>query len=156
MKIFSQTPDSENRPLAMRRILLYDKKNPPQGKNPLRLRGAAMKKRIQKNKPGWDWRGAVTPAVRWAFLCCFAAGFFAHLFAFTNIIPNSDGISRVSDPQQMTVSGRWFLHYATMWNGYIQAPAVIGFFSLLFLSLSAATVMRDSDRVSLCSSMNMI
>ena len=101
-----------------------------------------MKKRIQKNKPGWDWRGAVTPAVRWAFLCCFAAGFFAHLFAITNIIPNSDGISRVSDPQQMTVSGRWFLHYATMWNGYIQAPAVIGFFSLLFLSLSAALTVQ--------------
>ena len=68
---------------------------------------------------------------------CFAAGFFAHLFAFTNIIPNADGISRVYDTQQMTISGRWFLHYASAWNGYIQAPAVIGFFSLLFLALAA-------------------
>ena len=68
---------------------------------------------------------------------CFFAGFFAHLFAFTNIIPNADGVSRVFDYQQMTISGRWFLHYASAWNGYLQAPAVIGFFSLLFLALAA-------------------
>ena len=68
---------------------------------------------------------------------CFFAGFFAHLFAFTNIIPNADGISRVFDEQQMTISGRWFLHYASAWNGYLQAPALIGFFSLLFLALAA-------------------
>ncbi len=84
------------------------------------------------------WWKRVPDSMKIAFVCCFAAGFFAHVFAFTNIIPNSDGVSRVSDAQQMTVSGRWFLHYATAWNGYIQAPAVIGFFSLLFLSLSAA------------------
>lgn len=85
--------------------------------------------------PGWWSR--IRPAVRAAMLCCFAAGFLAHIFAFTNIIPNSDGISRVNDLQQMTVSGRWFLHYASAWNGYVQAPAVIGFFSLLFLSLAS-------------------
>ena len=68
---------------------------------------------------------------------CFFAGFFAHLFAFTNVIPNADGISRVFDEQQMTISGRWFLHYASAWNGYLQAPALIGFFSLLFLALAA-------------------
>ena len=81
---------------------------------------------------------ALPRAVRAAFVCCFAAGFLTHLFAITNLIPNSDGVSRVFDPQQMTVSGRWFLHYATMWNGYLQAPALIGFFTLLFLSLAAA------------------
>ena len=82
------------------------------------------------------WK-AVPSAVRAAFVGCFAAGFLAHIFAFTNIIPNSDGVSRVFDAQQMTISGRWFLHYASMWNGFVQAPAVIGFFSLLFLSLAA-------------------
>lgn len=85
------------------------------------------------------WK-ALPPAVRAAFVCCFAAGFLAHLFAFTNLIPNSDGLSRVFDAQQMTISGRWFLHYASMWNGFVQAPAVIGFFALLFLSLAAGLV----------------
>lgn len=68
---------------------------------------------------------------------CFVAGFFAHIFAFTNIIPNSDGVSRVFDAQQMTISGRWFLHYASVFHAYFQAPAVIGFWALLFLSLAA-------------------
>ena len=81
---------------------------------------------------------ALSPAVKAAFICCVIAGFAAHIFAFTNIIPNSDGISRVADPQQMTVSGRWFLHYATAWNGFVQMPAVIGAFSVLFAAISSA------------------
>ena len=77
-------------------------------------------------------------AQRAAFLACFVSGYLVHLFAFTNIIPNSDGLSRVFDPQQMTVSGRWFLHFASYFNGFTQMPAVIGLFSVLFLALAAA------------------
>ena len=83
------------------------------------------------------WRSRLSGSVLAAAVSCFFAGFFAHIFAITNILPNSDGISRVFDAQQMTVSGRWFLHYASAWNGYVQAPAVIGFFALLFLALAA-------------------
>lgn len=83
---------------------------------------------------------AIPRAVKAAFLCCFVAGFLIHIFAFTNIIPNSDGLSRVADAQQMTVSGRWFLHYASAFNGFVQMPAVIGFFSVFFMSLAAALV----------------
>ena len=79
------------------------------------------------------------PATAWAaFLSCFLSGYLIHLFAFTNLIPNSDGLSRVFDPQQMTVSGRWFLHYASALNGFTQMPALIGFLSMVFLSLAAA------------------
>ena len=79
------------------------------------------------------------PATAWAaFLSCFLSGYLIHLFAFTNLIPNSDGLSRVFDPQQMTVSGRWFLHFASYFNGFTQMPAVIGLFSVLFLALAAA------------------
>ena len=81
---------------------------------------------------------ALPRAVLSAFVCCFLAGYLVHLFAFTNILPNADGISRISDPQQMTISGRWFLHYATAWNGFLQAPALIGFLSVLFLALASA------------------
>ena len=79
-------------------------------------------------------------AQRAGFLACFLSGNLVHLFAFTNIIPNSDGLSRVFDPQQMTVSGRWFLHYASFLNDFTQMPALIGFFSMLFLSLAAAGI----------------
>ena len=80
----------------------------------------------------------IGPNRRFAFFGCFLAGYLGHLYAFTNLIPNSDGLSRVFDLQQMTVSGRWFLHYASALNDFTQMPALIGFLSVLFLSLAAA------------------
>ena len=56
-----------------------------------------MKQRTAFSAAGF-WKG-LPAAVRAAVLCCFGAGMIAHLFAFTNIIPNSDGISRVYDAQ---------------------------------------------------------
>ena len=61
------------------------------------------------------WR-RIAPARRAAFFGCLTTGLLVHLYAFTNLIPNSDGLSRVYDLQQMTVSGRWFLHYASALN----------------------------------------
>lgn len=75
---------------------------------------------------------------RAAFFSCTVTGLLVHLYAFTNLVPNSDGLSRVYDLQQMTVSGRWFLHYASALNNFTQMPMVIGLLSLLFLGLAAA------------------
>ena len=80
----------------------------------------------------------LSPGQRTAFFSCLVTGLLVHLYAFTNLIPNSDGLSRVFDLQQMTVSGRWFLHYASSLNNFTQMPAVIGFLSLLLLALAAA------------------
>lgn len=80
----------------------------------------------------------ISPQQKAAFFGCFLSGYLVHLYVFTNIIPNSDGLSRIFDPQQMTVSGRWFLHFASYFNGFTQMPAVIGLFSVLFLALAAA------------------
>lgn len=82
----------------------------------------------------------VSPAQRTAFFSCFITGYLVHLFAFTNMIPNSDGLSRVFDPQQMTIAGRWFLHYTTLPNICTEMPAAIAFLSMLFLGLAAALV----------------
>ena len=82
----------------------------------------------------------ISPAQRTAFFSCLITGYLVHLYAFTNTIPNSDGLSRVFDPQQMTIAGRWFLHYVTLPNDCTQMPAAIGFLSLLFLGLAAALV----------------
>ena len=80
----------------------------------------------------------ISPPQKAAFFGCLLSGYLVHLYVFTNIIPNSDGLSRIFDPQQMTVSGRWFLHFASYFNGFTQMPAVIGLFSVLFLALAAA------------------
>lgn len=76
------------------------------------------------------------------FLSIFIAGILAHLFIFTNIIPNFDGISRVYEEQQMTLAGRWSLHYATVLNWCTQMPMVIGIISNFFLALSGVLIVR--------------
>ena len=91
----------------------------------------------QQGRRLWD---RVSAAQKAAFFSCVITGYLVHLYAFTNLIPNSDGLSRVFDTQQMTVSGRWFLHYASALNNFTQMPAVIGLLSLLFLGLAAAFV----------------
>ena len=82
------------------------------------------------------WRRIPSPQ-KAAFFSCLVTGYLVHLYAFTNLIPNSDGLSRVFDTQQMTISGRWFLHYASALNNFTQMPAAIGLLSLLFLALAA-------------------
>lgn len=93
----------------------------------------------EHSKPLPLWQRLSAPS-RSAFLSSVILGFMVHLFAFSNIIPNSDGLSRIFDEQQMTVSGRWFLHFASMLHGYIQAPGLIGALSLLFLAAAAALI----------------
>ena len=83
------------------------------------------------------WRRVGAPE-KAAFFSCLLAGYLVHLYAFTNDIPNSDGLDRVYDTQQMTISGRWLLHFASALNEYTQMPAAIGLLSLLLLALAAA------------------
>ncbi len=80
----------------------------------------------------------VPAACRTAFFTTVILGYAVHLYAFTNLIPNADGIDRIYDPQQMTMSGRWFLHYLTMLTGGTEAPALIGLLTVLLLGLTAA------------------
>ena len=84
------------------------------------------------------WETKLAPAQRTAFFSCLFTGLLVHLYAFTNLLPNSDGLSRMYDLQQMTISGRWFLHYASALNGFTQMPMAIGLLSLVLLALAAA------------------
>ena len=88
----------------------------------------------------WDRVKRCSPGVLAAFVAAFVFGYVIHLYAFTNTIPNPDGLSRIYDTQQMTISGRWFLHYASYFHGFVQSPALIGFLSVLFLAMAAAVV----------------
>jgi len=90
-------------------------------------------------RAGALWRNIPAPS-KAAFFSCLTAGYLIHLYAFTNLIPNSDGLSRVYDLQQMTVSGRWFLHFASALTGFTQMPAAAGLLSLALLSLAAALI----------------
>lgn len=85
------------------------------------------------------WKRIPAPS-RAAFFSCFLTGLLVHLYAFTNLIPNSDGLSRVYDTQQMTISGRWFLHYVSALNAFTQMPMAIGLLAMLFLGLAAGFI----------------
>lgn len=82
----------------------------------------------------------VTAAEKAAFLSTLIVGYMVHLFAFTNLIPNCDGLSRLYDRQNMLMSGRWFLHAASLFHGFTESPALIGALSLFFLSVSAVLI----------------
>ena len=82
----------------------------------------------------------ISSPVKYAFFSCLIVGYLVHLYCFTNLIPNTDGISRMFDYQQMTVSGRWSLHFASYINAFTQMPAAIGLFSIVLLSLSSAFI----------------
>lgn len=83
-------------------------------------------------------RQSFSPQQWIAWLTCVLTGYVVHLFAFTNLIPNSDGLSRMYDTQQMTISGRWMLHFASYFNDFTQMPAVIAAVALFFLGAAAA------------------
>lgn len=91
------------------------------------------------------YKNKLSPRHLQAFFSCFIGGYLFHLYAFTNTIPNSDGIGRVYDVQNMTVSGRWFLQYASFFHGFTQMPAFIALITLCFLSLSAMIIVELLD-----------
>ena len=77
-----------------------------------------------------------------AFFSAFFGGLIIHLFIYTNIIPNFDGVGRVYDAQQMTVSGRWFLHYVSCLNFFTQMPVMIGILTVSFIGFFIAIVVH--------------
>lgn len=104
-----------------------------------------MQQKMERSRPGFGWWTRFqqwNPGSKAAFITAFVFGYIIHLYAFTNNIPNPDGLSRIYDTQQMTISGRWFLHFASYFHGFVQSPALIGFLSVLFLAVSAAVVAK--------------
>lgn len=84
----------------------------------------------------------ISKSERVAFLATFVSGILAHLYIWTNTIPNFDGMSRVYDEQQVTLLGRWFIHYTSALHDYTQMPMMIGVLAMFFLALTAMVVVR--------------
>lgn len=77
-----------------------------------------------------------------AFLAAFVIGFFTHCFVFFNMYLNHDGIDNFYSYKDMTSSGRWLLKAACSLSGDACLPVIIGFLSLLYLSVSAALIVE--------------
>ena len=88
------------------------------------------------------FRSRVSREEKRAFLSAFIAGLLVHIYKFSNTLPNSDSLYNFYDPQNIVASGRWFLSVACAPSSFFDLPWVTGLFSLVYISLTAAVVVR--------------
>lgn len=79
---------------------------------------------------------------RLAFLSACVIGFITHLYAFSNLLINHDGIVSLRSPNEHLTSGRWALEFFSQFSGLYELPVVIGLLSILALALSAGLTVR--------------
>ena len=58
---------------------------------------------------------------RWktAFYSAFFLGLLIHIYKFTNLLPNHDGLYNFYSSQNMVASGRWFLSIACCLGSFL-------------------------------------
>ena len=81
-----------------------------------------------------------------AFFSALVIGLIAHLYKFTNTLPNHDALYNLYSAQNMIASGRWLLSLACLPSSYFDLPWVNGLLSLVYIGLTAA-VIADIFRV---------
>jgi len=88
------------------------------------------------------WVAGISKSERVAVICTFLCTILAHLYLWTNTIPNFDGISRMYEVQQNTLYGRWSLHYSSYLYSFTQMPMVIGVLVAFFLAITVFFIVR--------------
>lgn len=89
---------------------------------------------------------------RWktAFYSAFFLGLLIHIYKFTNLLPNHDGLYNFYSSQNMVASGRWFLSIACCLGSFFDLPWVNGILSLVFMGLTAAVIADIFDMENPC------
>ncbi|MFC4402948.1 glucosyltransferase domain-containing protein [Gracilibacillus xinjiangensis] len=85
-------------------------------------------------------RSSIKAEWKVAFFSALIIGFFTHIFIFTNLIPNHDGLFNLYSEQERYSSGRFFLGIFSGISSYFYLPWVNGTLSVLYLSLSAVCI----------------
>lgn len=93
--------------------------------------------RLYKEKCKREWKTA--------FLWAFIGFLIIHIYKFTNNLPNHDTLSSFYSPQDMTVSGRWFLQYVCGISSYFDLPWLNGILSAFYLGITALLVVELLD-----------
>ncbi|MFD1736830.1 glucosyltransferase domain-containing protein [Bacillus salitolerans] len=81
------------------------------------------------------WNERIKPEWRLAFIAALLIGFFTHMYVFTNMLPNHDGLINIYNTQRKFGSGRFFLGSFSGISSYFDLPWVIGSLSILYLSI---------------------
>ena len=79
---------------------------------------------------------------RIAFISCFIIGLMTHIFMLTNKLPNHDDINQIFDSMHRPESGRWFLFFPASISSTFSLPWLNGLLCILYISLSAAIVVK--------------
>ncbi len=89
---------------------------------------------------------------RWktAFYSAFFLGLLIHIYKFTNLLPNHDGLYNFYSSQNMVASGRWFLSIACCLGSFFDLPWVNGVLCLVFMGLTAAVIADIFDMENPC------
>lgn len=86
------------------------------------------------------YRRNVKRSWKTAFMAVVIIGLCAHLYKFTNTLPNHDSLYCYYNPQNIITSGRWFLTVACGISSYHDLPWLIGLLSIVYLALTAIIV----------------
>lgn len=85
---------------------------------------------------------SLSKPVKIGFFTTIIAGFFIHLYRFTNMIPNHDGISAgINFIKDYSFQGRWFQHQSiSIFSDTLTSTWINGALSILFIALSVAMI----------------
>lgn len=70
-----------------------------------------------------------------AFISTLIIGFITHMYVFTNMLPNHDGLINIYNTQLKFKSGRFFLGPFSGISSFFDLPWVIGTLSILYLGI---------------------
>lgn len=70
-----------------------------------------------------------------AFFSAIIIGFLTHMYVFTNMLPNHDGVNNIYDAQRKFYSGRFFLSPVSGISSYFDLPWINGTLGILYLAL---------------------
>lgn len=89
---------------------------------------------------------------RWktAFYSAFFLGLLIHIYKFTNLLPNHDGLYNFYSSQNMVASGRWFLSIACCLGSFFDLPWANGVLCLVFMGLTTAVIADIFDMENPC------
>ncbi len=81
----------------------------------------------------------------WPLGSAMAAGLLAHMFVFTNLLPNHDGVAYFLSKGGTADSGRWGLNLLSLLFPDYHLSWLYGILSLLLISVAACVVVRLFD-----------
>lgn len=82
---------------------------------------------------------------RTAFFSTVICGLAIHMYKLTNTLPNGDSLYNFYHTQNIVSSGRWFLAVACAPSSFFDLPWIEGLFSILYIALTAAIIVRLFD-----------